>query len=187
MNSKWSLNLQCMQICIGPIERSPKGLLGLRLENGNSNVAQSVLLFFARVFLLPFHCELGHEYAEGSGFRYHFPFCRFPFRHGCNSPFVVQWNWIFLRSFLFDLHTDVYVDHTHLIGFEWQNRFACDLRIYCPGGKLILQAGDLPRSVISSDRAIAFYEVAHFVLVYWSYSHLSLPQIPRHRWQAMAS
>lgn len=120
MNSKWSLNLQCMQICIGPIERSPKGLLGLRLENGNSNVAQSVLLFFARVFLLPFHCELGHEYAEGSGFRYHFPFCRFPFRHGCNSPFVVQWNWIFLRSFLFDLHTDVYVDHTHLIGFEWQ-------------------------------------------------------------------
>lgn len=80
------------------------------------------------------------------------------------------------------------VCRSHTLDWLWMaNRFACDLRIYCPGGKLILQAGDLPRSVISSDRAIAFYEVAHFVLVYWSYSHLSLPQIPRHRWQAMAS
>lgn len=159
MNSKWNLNLQCMQICIGPIESIAEGTSWVTSWEWQFECRTICFFFFVAGYFLPFHCELGHAYAEGSGFRYHFPFCRFPFRHGCNSPFVVQWNWIFLRSFLFDLHTDVYVDHTHLIGFEWQNRFACDLRIYCPGGKLILQAGDLPRSVISSDRAIAFMKL----------------------------
>lgn len=183
-NGKW-------QMANGPIRRSRREFLkSWEWQFDCRKIFGQGIFFF-----LPFCRWVGSRHPEGSSVPFRFvlfsicplslslsPRLQFSF------PFDVQWNWI---SFLFDLHTDVYVDHTHLIGFEWQidSHATCEsIAIYGKGGKLILwRAEDLPRSVISSDRArLALLSCSFRFSLLINFASVSAT-IPRHRWQGAKS
>lgn len=184
MSSKWSSNECKCERANCDREGSFASCSGLVfcLENGNSNIAK----LLCRVFFA-FSLWVGSRHAEGSSAAFYFQFARFPFLHGCNSAFVVQWNWIFLRSFLFDLHTDVYVDHTHLIGFEWQidSHTTCEsiargVSWYSRGPEI---CPDLSSQVIVR---LALWSCSFRFSLLINFASASAT-IPRHRWQGMQS